>query len=91
VCSCAFCPQLNNSGGYFSVKERLKKAVVRIVRESFHRTDEAQLPQSAETDRFYAEVLHTHSIYLSIYLYLSLSLSLSLYLSLSIYWLNTHG
>ncbi|KAJ1626163.1 hypothetical protein T492DRAFT_878895, partial [Pavlovales sp. CCMP2436] len=47
--------ELNNSGGYFSLKERLKKAVVRIVRESFHRTDESQLPAGAETDRFYAE------------------------------------
>jgi cytochrome c-type biogenesis protein CcmH/NrfG len=56
--------QLNNSGGYFAIKERLKKAVVRIVRESFHRTDESQLPPGAESDRFYSE-LYVHLVRLA--------------------------
>lgn len=50
---------LNNSGAYFALKERLKKAVVRIVRESFGKTDEAQLPPGGQTDRFHAD-LYAH-------------------------------
>lgn len=56
--------ELNNSGVYFGLKERLKKAVVRIVRESFHRTEEEELQPSAQTDRFYSE-LYVHLVKLA--------------------------
>lgn len=64
----AFLFALNNDGTYFNYKERLKRNVVRVVREHFAKQHAEDLPEdAAERDRFHSELYlhlmkHMHGV-----------------------------